>query len=225
MTSNSVQFRDRIEAGQVLAETVQRAISTETDSKTINPNSIIVISLPRGGTIVADQLATALHCTHDVIFPRKVGCPGHEEYALGAITDAGNVVWTEVAKEMNASQKREVQRIVEEETMEAQRRKAIYRGNRPPLKLDGYEVVIIVDDGIATGATMQASIEACRLLGAKKIMLAVPCASPRAIELLSPIVEKVICLHSPNWFRAVGQFYQIFDQTTDQEVINILIKY
>ncbi|CAF3752903.1 unnamed protein product [Rotaria sp. Silwood1] len=216
-------FRDRIDAGCQLAAhpDLQKIKFLPLNEK----NSYLIISLPRGGTVVGDELAKQLQITHDVVFPRKIPCPGHPEFAIGAVSELGDVIWNDFARYTNLIDKPHVQQSKDKQIQEAQRRKTIYRGQRKPLDSLSGKNVILVDDGLATGATMKAAISTCKHLNVKSIIVAVPCGPADGVKDISKSVDKVICLTTPDHYHAVGQCYNSFDQTTDEEVIEILAKY
>jgi len=203
-----MNFKNRKDAGQKLAFALQKY---KEQPKTV------AIGLPRGGVIVAAGVALALHIPLDIIVPRKIGAPHNEEFAIGAI--AGDVLWLdpEIAIEVNASPSY-IQDTVAKEKREADRRLALFRKGKPPQNFSGL-TVILIDDGIATGATMRASIAWMKQNKAQRIVVAVPVAPPTVIEALKQEVNEVICLYSPDSFMAVGEFYDSFNQTTDSEVI------
>lgn len=185
----------------------------------------IVLALPRGGVPVAAVLARELGLPLDVLLVRKLGVPGHEEYAMGAIASGGVRIMTSVVEEMGVSHG-EIDRVVQREQAEMARRESAYRGGRPPLRLDGL-TAILVDDGLATGASMRAAVIAARKLGAHSVVVAVPVGSSEACGALragaSP-ADEVICASTPSPFVAVGIWYRDFAQTSDQEVIDALAK-
>ncbi len=205
-------FRDRTDAGQKLAE----ALAAYRDA-----NGAIVIALPRGGVVVGAEVARTLSLPLDIVVPRKIGAPGNEEYAIGAITEAGEPVWDQQSVSLTDASDEYLRATVERERKEARRRLTTYRGDRPPRNLKG-KAVILVDDGIATGLTMAAAIQTIRAEGAKRIVLAVPVAAADSTAKLRAMVDEVTCLHAPQWFGAVGAFYDTFEQTSDEEVIALL---
>ncbi|CAF1209267.1 unnamed protein product [Rotaria sordida] len=216
-------FRDRIDAGCQLAAHpyLQKIKSLPSNER----NSYLVISLPRGGTVVGDELAKQLNITHDLVFPRKIPCPGQPEFAIGAVSELGDVIWNDYARQENLIDKPQVQQSKDKQIEESRRRKQIYRGQRKPLESLSGRTVILVDDGLATGATMKSAIMTCQHLNAQSIIVAVPCGSADRVKDISKSVDKVICLTTPYGYHAVGQCYDSFDQTTDEEVIEIMAKY
>ncbi|CAF1209231.1 unnamed protein product [Rotaria sordida] len=219
----NLTFRDRVDAGWQLAAhpLLQKIKSLPLHLK----NSFIVISLPRGGTVVGDEIAKQLNITHDLVFPRKIPIPGRSEYAIGAVSELGHVIWNDHARQFNLIDKPQVQQSKNQQIQEARRRKQIYRGQRKPLASLSGKTVILVDDGLATGATMKSAIMTCQHLNAQSIIVAVPCGAADCVEDIRRLVDKVICLSTPYNFHAVGQCYNSFDQTTDEEVVEIMAKY
>ncbi|CAF1334331.1 unnamed protein product [Rotaria sp. Silwood1] len=219
----TMMFRDRVDAGRRLAahSELQKVKSLSPDEK----DSHLVISLPRGGTVVGDEVARLLGITHDLVFPRKIPCPGHSEFAIGAVSEFGNVFWNDYAKKHNLINDKSVQESKNKQIEEAQRRKQVYRGKRRPLNDLSGKTVILVDDGLATGATMKSAIHTCKHLNAKSIIVAVPCGPDDTIEEIRPLVNKIICLTIPHNYYAVGQCYNAFSQTTDEEVTQIMKNY
>lgn len=204
-------FKDRKEAGQKLGQ----ALLGYKDAP-----ETIVIGLPRGGVSVAFEVAKALHLPLDVIVPRKIGAPSNEELAIGAI--AGDVVWLD--KEIifaTQSSPAHIEQTVAKEKEEAKRRLALFRKNKPPQNFNDL-TVLLIDDGIATGSTMRASIAWIRKSKAKRIVVAVPVAPPDTIASLKQEADIVVCLMAPESFMGVSQFYDSFPQVQDSEVIQLL---
>lgn len=201
-------FKNRIDAGEKLTALLA-------DLK--DPNTII-LGLPRGGVIVAKEVAHTLDLPLDIIVTRKIGAPGNDEYAIGAIDLDGEGVWNE--EERSAVDNTWLTEKIEREKKEALRRSALYRDTRPPLDLHN-KTAIIVDDGIATGMTMRAAVHYTKKLGAQKIIVAVPVAPPSAIEQFKDLAE-IRALELPSFFSAVGEWYEEFTQVEDQEVIDAL---
>lgn len=204
---NDLPLRDRRDAGERLAKRLQGSVDA----------SALVLGLPRGGVPVAAEIARALGATLDVMVVRKLGVPGHEEFAMGAIASGGVQVLDEPLIRRLRLDDQALQSIVDREQQELERRERAFRGDRPYPSLADRQV-ILVDDGIATGATMRAAIRAVRRLGAEHCILAVPVAAPDSLESLRPEVDRVECLAAPEGFSAVGQWYRHFDQTSDDEV-------
>lgn len=207
-----MRFNNRVDAGNKLAQHLK---------KFQNDPQAIVLGLPRGGVVVAFQVAEILGLPLDIVVPRKIGAFDQPELAVGAVAQDGSIVWNEDVKRMLGYSAADLAPIIDLELKEAKRRLALYRGNRPPLNLKD-KTVILVDDGIATGATMRAGIASARVLGAKKIIVAVPLASTESIASVARHADEVICLSTPDYFPAIGMFYEDFPQTTDEEVIGLL---
>jgi predicted phosphoribosyltransferase len=206
-----VLFADRREAGRQLAARLRDYAGSNT----------IVLALPRGGVPVAYEVARALGAPLDVFIVRKLGVPGHEEFALGAIASGEVVVLNpELANQLGLS-RQDIQTIIETERRELDRRERAYREGAPPLNVRG-RTVILVDDGLATGATMLAAIAALRKLGPARIVVAVPVASPETCEAMAGAADEVVCAVTPQPFHAVGLWYDNFAQTTDDEVRALL---
>jgi erythromycin esterase-like protein/adenine/guanine phosphoribosyltransferase-like PRPP-binding protein len=205
-------FRDRREAGRQLAAKLAGYASR---------SDVVVLALPRGGVPVAYEVAQALHAPLDVFVVRKLGIPGHEEFAMGAVASGGVRVLNERLIEQLRIPKYIVDMVTAEETEELKRHDLLYRGGRPPPEVRG-KTVILVDDGLATGATMLAAVQALRQLHPARIVVAVPTASSETCEALRREVDEVICAVTPEPFHAVGFWYEDFSQTTDDEVRELL---
>jgi len=207
------QFRDRFEAGEELARILKKRVDEFRDA--------LVLALPRGGLPVAYPVAQALGVPLDVFIVRKLGVPGHEELAMGAIASGGvQVVNHDVVDSLGIPQ-RAIDAVAQRELIELQRRERDYRGNRPPLDVKGKKVIVI-DDGLATGSTMRAAAAALEQEGAAKVIVAVPVAARETCEEFRREVDEIICAMTPEPFRAVGLWYENFDQTTDEEVRDLL---
>lgn len=181
----------------------------------------VVVALPRGGLPVAYEVARSLGAPLDVLVVRKLGAPGHAELAIGAIASGG-------AKVLNGDLVRSLRlddatiaRIESVEARELARRERLYRGSRPPLEVAG-RTVILVDDGVATGATMLAAVQALKQLEASRVIVAAPVGAPGSLARLAAEADEVVCLHQPHDLVSVGQWYQDFSQTTDDEVRELL---
>jgi predicted phosphoribosyltransferase len=210
-----VRFRDRIDAGRQLAAVLAPHYA---DSP-----GVIVLALPRGGVPVAFEVAQLLHAPLDVFIVRKLGVPGCEELAMGAIATGGvRVLNADVIAAARVSNET-LDSVCEREERELRRREIAYRGHEGVPELAG-KTVILIDDGVATGASIKAAIEAVRRQGPGRIVVAVPTAPPSAFAELEPSVDRLFVLTSPEAFRAVGQFYDEFDQTTDEEVRELLAR-
>jgi putative phosphoribosyl transferase len=210
----SAVFRDRFEAGRRLAQELRGYAGRP---------GLIVLALPRGGVPIGYEVARALGARLDIFIVRKLGVPGWEELAMGAIASGGVRVLNEevVRKLPNASVL--IEEATERERSEIRRREIEYRESRPAPELQG-KTVILVDDGLATGATMRAAILALRKCKVTKLIVAVPVGAPETYARLRGEVDQTICLETPDDFRAVGQFYSHFAQTTDEEVRDLLAR-
>lgn len=207
-------YRDRVDAGRQLAERL---------SSLANRPDLLVLALPRGGVPVGYEVARALNAPLDVFLVRKLGVPGHEEYAMGAIASDGVRVLNEDVIAALAIPDRAVAAVADEEGRELARREAAYRGNRPRPRIEG-RTVILVDDGLATGATMRAAALAVAAEEPAELVIAVPVAAAETCEELARIADQVVCAATPEPFRAVGLWYADFDQTTDEDVRELLGK-
>lgn len=207
-------FRDRVQAGQLLAgELMQYA----------DRDDVIVLGLPRGGVPVACEVAKQLHAPVDVLVVRKLGMPGWEELAMGAIASGGvRVINQDVVRSAGISHAA-IEAAVARESRELQRRELAYRGHTGVPQIEG-RTVILIDDGIATGSTVKAAVLALRQQEPARIIIAVPTAAPDACAMLEPMVDELVVLLQPDEFRAVGQWYEDFSQTTDAEVTQWLAK-
>jgi len=205
-------FSDRIDAGRRLAKKLDVYAGR---------NDVLVLGIPRGGVPVAFQVATELGAPLDVFVVRKLGVPSHEELAFGAIATGGvRVLDAQIVDEVGISDL-EIERIAAKERQELNRRESVYRGGRPPLNLGG-KTVILVDDGIATGASTLAAITALRELKPARIVLAAPVAPASTCRRLRRKVDDLVCLDTPEDFFAIGQFYEDFSQVSDEEVTSLL---
>lgn len=205
-------FRDRREAGRALARRLASYAGRA---------DVIVLALPRGGVPVASEIARALDVALDVFLVRKLGVPGHEELAMGAIASGGaRVLDSEVVKVYRVSDE-EIARVAAAESRELVRREHAYRGDRPPLDFSG-RTVILVDDGLATGSSMRAGLAALRRLSPARIVIAVPVAPRSTLSALAGLADETVCLATPEPFHAVGMFYDDFGQVGDKEVRDAL---
>jgi putative phosphoribosyl transferase len=213
MTGHAPQFVDRREAGRRLAAAVMAL-------KLDNP---LVLALPRGGVPVAFEVAKVLYAQLDLLLVRKIGAPGQGEYAIGALVDGADpqVVLNQEAIDSVRPPAGYVEAETQRQLAELERRRQIYLGSRKP-PFAASRVVVVVDDGIATGSTARVALRALRKAGAGTIVLAVPVAPADAIETLRPEYDEILCLSAITNFQAVGFHYQDFSQTTDQEVIALL---
>jgi predicted phosphoribosyltransferase len=205
-------FRDRVDAGQRLADSL---------GAYANRDDVMVLALPRGGVPVGYEVAKRLHVALDVFVVRKLGVPGYEELALGAIASGGvRVLNQDVVRAL-----RDADQIVEvvtvNESMELKRREQAYREGRPAIDVRG-RTVILIDDGLATGATMHAAVQSLRQHEPTKIVVAVPVCAPETCREMQKFADEVVWLFAPEWFHGVGQFYDDFSQTSDDEVRRLL---
>lgn len=212
VTGHKVPFLDRASAGKDLAIELEPAFSA---------TSGIVLALPRGGVPVAFAVAEKLELELDIILVRKLGMPGHDEFAMGAIASGGvDFLDDDVVRRFHIS-KTDIEKIRTAQQTELRRRESAYRGNRPYPNLKN-RLVILVDDGLATGASMKVAISAARRLGAGKIVVAIPVAPRDSLQELRPLVDDLVCLATPEPFQAVGLWYKNFAQVTDDEVCRLL---
>jgi predicted phosphoribosyltransferase len=205
-------FRDRTEAGRLLAEHLT-AFAGRTD--------VLVLGLPRGDVPVASEVARALGVPLDVFVVRKLGVPGHEELAMGAIASGGVCVLNDDVVEALRIPDRAIKAVAARERRELERRERNYRDDRPPADVRG-RTVIVVDDGLATGSTMRAAVAALRRLGPARVIVAVPTAAPATCEELRQVADDCVCAITPQPFYAVGLWYEDFSPTTDGEVRALL---
>jgi putative phosphoribosyl transferase len=207
-------FKDRADGGKKLAQEL---------SHYGGRSDVVVLGLPRGGVPVAYEVAKELEAPLDVFIVRKLGVPGHEELAMGAIASGGvRVLNDEVVKGVNVSED-DVDRVATKEQQELERRESAYRGERPGIALED-KTVLLVDDGLATGASMRAAVKGLREHNPKKIVVAVPTAPPETCEAFSDLADETVCLETPTPFMGVGAWYEDFPQTKDEEVKDILEK-
>jgi len=208
------RFHDRRHAGRVLAARLERYA---------NRPDVIVLALPRGGVPVGFEIARALRAPLDVFNVRKLGVPGQEELAMGAIATGGiRVLNDEIVRELGLTPAA-IDRVAAREELELARREQLYRDGRPLPDLAD-RIVILVDDGLATGSTMRAAARAVRRLGPARLVVAVPTAAPETCRDLGAEVDEIICAMTPEPFYAVGLWYEDFRQTTDEEVRHLLLQ-
>ena len=207
-------FRDRTEAGQVLASKL---------TKYLNQVNTVILALPRGGVPVAYEIGKELGLPVDIFVVRKLGVPGHEELAMGAIASGGvRHINRDVVDQLRIDSET-IDVASRREQKEIERREQLYRGQRPPVDVRN-KTVILVDDGLATGSTMRAAIAALRQHRPARIVVAVPAAAPQTCSEIAAEVDEIICAATPEPFYAVGQWYQEFSQTTDEEVRDLLAR-
>ena len=205
-------FANRTEAGQKLALRLKQYA---------NRDDVIVLGAPRGGVPIAFKIATDLRAPLDVFMLRKLGVPGREEFAFGAIASGGVRILNRETVEGLGITRETIERVTAAEEQELERRERAYRGGRPPLNLIG-RTVILVDDGIATGASMEAAIRALRQMNPVRIVIAVPVAPADTCGRIRSEVDDFVCLEMPKPFFGVGQFYDDFSQVSDEEVKDLL---
>jgi putative phosphoribosyl transferase len=204
-------FRDRVEAGRRLAGALLQFKGEDT----------VVLGIPRGGVVVAKEVADALEAPLDIVITRKIGAPGEPEFALGAVTQEGDVILDRRTVESLGVGKEYLDAEIRRKREEVRQRMERFRGDAPYPSLKG-KLVIIVDDGIATGSSVEAAVTSIRKTDPKEVIVAVPVAPPDAVESLREKGEMVVCLETPGMFFAIGEFYQRFDQVEDSEVKRIL---
>ncbi|HTZ90257.1 MAG TPA: phosphoribosyltransferase [Alloacidobacterium sp.] len=205
-------FKDRSAAGRKLADQL---------SKYAGQEDVAVLGIPRGGVPVAFEIAAALHVPLDIFLSRKLGVPGQEELAFGAIAAGDGRFLDERTIRAVGISPDQIERITKSTREKLEERARLYRTDRPPLHIDG-RVVILVDDGIATGASIYAAIRALRQMNPKKLIVAVPVAPASTANWLRSVVDELVVIYTPNDFYAVGQFYEHFSQVSDEEVIALL---
>lgn len=224
-------YRDRDDAGDQLADAITAALAEPSglpSSAEPGQSEVLVLALPRGGVPVGARVADRLHASLDVTMVRKLGLPGQPELAMGALASAGSgrieVIPNDYVLTRAGVSTESFDRVRQREEAELRRREVAYRGDRPPVEV-GARIVIVVDDGLATGSTMRAAVQAVRQLRPARIVVAVPIAAPDACALIDEVADLVVCPWTPEPFVAVGQGYRQFDQTSDAEVLGILSRY
>jgi predicted phosphoribosyltransferase len=205
-------FRDRAEAGRVLASKLMQYAGRP---------DVLVLGLPRGGVPVAFEVARALHAPLDVFLVRKLGLPGQQELAMGAIATGGVRVLNEDVVQTLGVPEEEIEAVAAQEQEELRRREHAYRGDRPAPQVRG-RTIILIDDGLATGSTMRAAVAALRQQEPARIVVAVPVGAPETCAELQHVADEAICARTPEPFYAVGLWFQDFSQTTDEEVHDLL---
>jgi putative phosphoribosyl transferase len=209
---SSLPFKDRSDAGHALARKLGHYRGN---------SNVVVLALPRGGVPVGFEVADFLDAPLDVFLVRKLGVPGHEELALGAIASGGVRVLNQDVLYMTRIDEQGIDAIAEREQQELERREKEYRDDRPAAEIRG-RIVILVDDGLATGATMLAAARAIRKLRPQRLVVAVPVSSPEACDNFRREVDEIVCAETPRPFQAVGLWYEDFSQTSDEEVRDLL---
>lgn len=208
----NMPFRNRVHAGQLLAEKLMQYANRE---------DVLVLAVPRGGVPVGFEVAQALHAPLDVFVLRKLGAPWHEELGFGAVASGGVRIMEQETIDALGLTPEEIEAVVEREESELRRRERVYRGERPAPNVKG-KIVVLVDDGIATGSSMLAAIAALRHFKPAKIVIAVPVAAASTAKRLRKIVDEFVAVEAPAAFYAVGQFYADFQPTSDEEVVDLL---
>lgn len=207
-----MNFINRVQAGQLLAKQLL---------KYKDAPDTLVLGLPRGGVVVSYEVAKALDLPMDINIVRKIGIPSNPELAVGALTASGTIYLNKPLMESMGLTVDMLTPIIETEKKEALRRLHTYRGDLPPLEIKD-KTIILVDDGIATGATMRVAIQSVKLHGAKKIIVAVPVGSSQEVSRLKREVDEVVCLHEPEEFWGIGHFYENFAPVADEEVVELM---
>lgn len=208
-----MHFRDRADAGRQLGEALRPRYGDRPD--------VLVLALPRGGVPVAYEVSRILNVSLEIFVVRKLGVPGHEELAMGAIATGGAIVFNDEVVHSLGIPQAAIDRVIERERLELERRERQYRGNRPPLDVKD-RTVILVDDGLATGASMHAAAQAVRALGPAAIVIGVPAAAKATCARLQPFVDDIVSVITPEPFYAVSAWYDDFSQTTDEEVYSLV---
>ncbi|MFN3929227.1 MAG: phosphoribosyltransferase [Thermoflexus sp.] len=210
-----MRFRDRREAGQRLAEALQD-LKPEAQA-----GRLVVLGIPRGGVVVAYEVAYALQAPLDVVLAHKLGAPGNPELAIGAVAEDGTLWIDTLAVAELEVPPNYIEEEIRRQREELRRRSAIFRGARPPLTVEG-RTVVVVDDGIATGATMRVSLRSLRNRGATRLIVAAPVAPPEMLPRIEAEADAVVVLYTPALFWAVGAFYEQFEQVSDEQVVALL---
>jgi predicted phosphoribosyltransferase len=220
MTRSARPFRDRRDAGRQLAEELRRRLGVE---EARPADELLVLALPRGGVPVAYEVAAALGAPLDVFLVRKLGVPGREELAMGALASGGvRVLNADVTTALGITE-RELESVTAAEAAELARREQAYRGGRPAPDVRG-RTVFLVDDGLATGSTMRAAVAALRQRGPRRLVVAVPVSAPETCEALRPLVDEIVCARTPEPMFAVGVWYEDFSPTTGEELRDLLAR-
>ena len=204
-------FHDRVEAGRCLGDALQY----------LSKQEIIVLGIPRGGVVVANEIARGLGAEMDIVLTRKLGAPGNPELAIGAVSETGELILDKHLAAIVGADEEYIQREKERQLAEIERLVRSYRVRKAKVKLQG-KVVVLVDDGVATGSTMIAAIQAVRHEKPSQLIVGLPVGPESAIRKLANLADEVLCVRVPPHFSAVGQFYEVFGQTSDEEVLKIL---
>ena len=204
-------FKDREDAGRKLAALLEKYRGEEA----------LVLGLPRGGVPVAFQVAQALGAALDIWVARKIGAPTQPEFGIGALAEGGGIFMDHASIELVGASETEIMQIAEREKGEVDRRVRLFRGGRPPPQVRG-RAVIVVDDGIATGGTARAALQALRKLGPKRLILAVPVAATETLSALQTEVDEIVCGESTPYLGAIGGWYEDFRQVSDDEVVELV---
>ncbi len=207
-----IRFSNRTEAGKQLFSALKNV-----------DKDAIVLAVPRGGVVVGFEIAHALNIPLDVIITKKIGAPSNPELAIGAVAEDGSYLLDDNLVRMLGVSQIYIKSEVERQKTEIKRRLKNYRGDAPTIEVAGRDV-ILVDDGVATGATLKAALRSLRNRGAKSVTVAVPVGPPETVHELEGEADRVVCLLTPEPFYAIGEFYENFDQTTDEEVIELLTR-
>ncbi|HAT6936654.1 TPA: phosphoribosyltransferase [Legionella pneumophila] len=214
MSRKMERFQDRYQAGQLLGDKLKSYA---------NRNDVIVLALPRGGVPVAAMISEVINAPLDLMIVRKLGVPGHEELAFGALASNKITVYNEELLQYLQLSQKDINQVISQEENELARRNRTYRGDKPFPDLKN-KIVILVDDGIATGASMRVAVLALRKESPKKIIVAVPVAPEDMNDIMKNVADEYVCLISPLSFNAVGLWYEDFSQTEDEEVLYLLNK-
>jgi len=213
-------YSDRQEAGRILAAAVKR----ELGRKVLASGTPLVLAIPRGGVPIGHEVAGAIHADLDLVVPRKLGAEGNREYGIGAVMHDGTLYLNPEALAITGASEDYIQAVKATEMKEAARRLKAYRGGRPEPAISG-RAVLVVDDGVATGATMMVSLRWVRSRGARVVVAAVPVAPPSTLGMLRQEADFVVCPHAPEPFYAIGAFYENFEQVSDEQVEKTLQEY
>ncbi|MBI3009361.1 MAG: phosphoribosyltransferase [Candidatus Omnitrophica bacterium] len=204
-------FHNRIEAGRCLGDALQY----------LSKQEIIVLGIPRGGVVVANEIARGLGAEMDIVLTRKLGAPGNPELAIGAVSETGELILDKHLAAIVGADEEYIKQEKERQSAEIERLVRSYRVRKAKVKLQG-KVVVLVDDGVATGSTMIAAIQAVRHEKPSMLIVGLPVGPESAIRRLANLADEVLCVRVPPYFSAVGQFYEVFGQTSDEEVLKIL---